>query len=86
VFGKIMEGKHKEIVNNDDADSTSTNSTNNLFHFGQNNVTDKSCIDNNYNNYCDEISYPFSRRIKLKREPEAAQENKPVQYTADIIV
>jgi hypothetical protein len=28
----------------------------------------------------------FSKRIKLKHEPEAAQENKPVQYTADIIV
>jgi hypothetical protein len=26
------------------------------------------------------------KRIKLKHEPEAAQENKPVQYTANIIV
>jgi hypothetical protein len=47
---------------------------------------DKSCLDNNYNNYYDEISYPFSKRIKLKHELEAAQENKPAQYTADIIV
>jgi hypothetical protein len=47
---------------------------------------DKSCLDNNYNNYYDEIAYPFSKIIKLKHEPGAAQENKPVQYTADIIL
>jgi hypothetical protein len=57
-----------------------------FFHFGQNNSTDNSCLDNNYDNYYDEIAYPFSLRIKLKHEPEAAQENKPVQYTADIMV
>jgi hypothetical protein len=57
-----------------------------LSHSGQNKMTDKSCLDNNYNNYYDEIAYPFSKRIKLKHEPEAAQENKPVKYTADIIV
>jgi hypothetical protein len=57
-----------------------------LFHSGQNNSTDKSCLDNNYNDNYDEISYPFSKIIKLKHELEAAQENKPVQYTADIIV
>jgi hypothetical protein len=81
-----MEGKHEEIVSNDDGDSTSINSTNNFFHPGKNNKTDKSCLDNNYNNNYDESAYPFSKRIKLKHEPEAAQENKPVQYTADIIV
>jgi hypothetical protein len=43
VFEKLMEGKHKEIVSNDDGDSTSINSTNNLSHSGQNNMTDKSC-------------------------------------------
>jgi hypothetical protein len=43
VFFKLMEGKHKEIVSNYDGDSTSINSTKNLFHFGQNNLTDKSC-------------------------------------------
>jgi hypothetical protein len=32
VFLKIMEGKHKEIVSNDDGEPTSINSTNNLFH------------------------------------------------------
>jgi hypothetical protein len=30
--------------------------------------------------------YHISKRIKLKHEPEAAQEKNPVQYTADIIV
>jgi hypothetical protein len=49
-------------------------------------MTDKSCLDNNYNNYYDEIAYPFSKIIKLKHELEAAQENKPVKYTAYIIV
>jgi hypothetical protein len=88
VFEKLMEGKHKEIVSNEYGDLTSINSTNNLFHFGQNNnMTDKYCLDNNDNNYYyDEIAYQFSKRSKLKHEPEAAQENKPVQYTADIIV
>jgi hypothetical protein len=42
--------------------------------------------DVNYNNNYHEISYPFSKIIKLKHEPETAQENKPVQYTAEIIV
>jgi hypothetical protein len=73
-------------VSNYDGDSTSINSTNNLFHFGQNNMTDKSCLDNNNNNNNDEIAYPFSKIIKIKNEPETDQENKPVQYTADIIV
>jgi hypothetical protein len=37
IFENLMEGKHNEIVSNDDDDSMSINSTNNLFHFGQNN-------------------------------------------------
>jgi hypothetical protein len=41
--------------------------------------------NNNKNNY-DEIAYPFSKRIKLKHEPEAAPEKKPVQYIWGIIV
>jgi hypothetical protein len=49
-------------------------------------MTDKSCLDNNYNYNYDEIAYPFRKRIKSKNEPEAAQENKQVQYTVDIIV
>jgi hypothetical protein len=49
-------------------------------------LTEQSCLDNNNNHYYDEIAYPFSKIIKLKHKPEAAQENKPVQNTADIIV
>jgi hypothetical protein len=49
-------------------------------------MTEKSCEDNNYNNDYDKLYYPFSKRIKLKHEPKEAQENNPVQYTADIIV
>jgi hypothetical protein len=41
--------------------------------------------NNKKKNY-DEIAYPFSKRMKLKHETEAAPEKKPVQYTADIIV
>jgi hypothetical protein len=86
LFDKLMEGKHNESVSENDGDSTSINSTNNLFRFEQTNTPDKSDIKNNKKNNYDEIAYPFSKRIKLKHEPEAAQENKPVQYTADIIV
>jgi hypothetical protein len=86
VFEKLMEGKHTKIVNNSDDDWKSINDTNTFSYSKQNNMTDKSCEDNNYNNDYDELAYPFSKRIKLKHEPEEAQENNPVQYTADIIV
>jgi hypothetical protein len=59
---------------------------NNLFHFEQDNKPDKSYVKNNNKTSYDEIAYPFSNIIKLKHEPEAAPKNKPVQYTADIIV
>jgi hypothetical protein len=52
----------------------------------QDKITHKHCEDNNYNNDYDELAYPFSKIIKLKHEPEKAQENVPIQYTADIIV
>jgi hypothetical protein len=57
----------------------STSITNTLFHFEQTNEPDKCHLkdNNNYNN--DKIAYPFSKRIKLKHEPEEAQEIKPVQ-------
>jgi hypothetical protein len=73
-------------VSNGDSYSKSINDTNTLSYSEQNNMTDKTFLGNNYNNYYDELAYPFSNRIKLKHEPEDAQENKPVQYTADIIV
>jgi hypothetical protein len=57
-----------------------------MFHFEQTNTPDKYYIKNNNKTNYDEIAYPFSKRIKLKHELETAPENKPVQYTADIIV
>jgi hypothetical protein len=86
VFKKFMEGKHTKIVNKGDDVLKSINSTNTFAYSKQNNMTDKSCLDINSNNDYDELAYPFSKRIKLKHEPEEAQENVPVQYTADIIV
>jgi hypothetical protein len=63
------------------------NITINTFAYSkQNKMTETSCDDNNYNNDYDKLAYPFSKRIKLKHEPEEAQENNQVQYTADIIV
>jgi hypothetical protein len=69
IFEKLMEGKHTEIVNNDDGDSTSINFTNTLSHSEQNNINDKPCLGNNYNYNYDELAYPFSKIIKLKHEP-----------------
>jgi hypothetical protein len=85
-LGKIMEGNHTKIVSNCDGYSKSINDTNTFSYSEQNNMTDKPCFSNNYNNNYDELAYPFSKRIKLKHELEEAQENKSVQYTANIIV
>jgi hypothetical protein len=85
-FKKLMEGKHTKIVNKSNDDLKSINDTNTLNYYIQDKITNKSCEDNNYNNDYDELAYPFSKRIELKHEPEEAQENNPVQYTADIIV
>jgi hypothetical protein len=69
---------------NDDLISINDNGT---FDYSmQDKITHKNCEHNNYNNYYDELAYPFSKRIKLKHEPEKAHDNVPVQYTADIIV
>jgi hypothetical protein len=81
-----MEGKHTKIVNKSNDDLISINDTNTFDYSKQHKMTSKSCEDNNYNNAYDELAYPFSKRIKLKHEPEDTQENIPVQYTADIIV
>jgi hypothetical protein len=61
--------KHNEFVSKNDDDSMSI--TNKLFHFEQTNEPDKCYLINN-NNYYDELAYPFSKRIKLKHDPEAA--------------
>jgi hypothetical protein len=86
VFEKLIEGKHTKILNKSNDDLKSINDTNTFAYYKQDKMTDKSCEDNNYNNDYDELAHPFSKRIKLKHEPEEAQENNPVQYTADIIV
>jgi hypothetical protein len=86
VFEKLMEGKHTKIVNKSNDGLKSINDTTTFDYSMQDKMTNKYCEDNNYNNDYDELAYPFSKRIKLKHEPEKAQENIPVQYTADIIV
>jgi hypothetical protein len=77
VFQKLMEVKHTKIVNKGNDDLKSINDTNTFAYSEQNNITDKPCLGNNYNNDNDELAYPFSKRIKLKHEPEEAQENNP---------
>jgi hypothetical protein len=86
VFEKLTEGKQTKIVNKGDDDLKSINDTNAFAYSKKNNMTDKYCSHNKYNNNYDELAYPFSKIIKLKHEPEEAQENNPVQYTVDIIV
>jgi ribosomal protein L15 len=85
VFKKLMEGKQQMFVNKNNDDLISINDTDTFDYSIQDKITQKS-EHNNYNNDYDELAYPFSKRIKLKHEPEKAQENVPVQYTADIIV
>jgi hypothetical protein len=81
-----MEGKHTKIMNKSAYDLISINDTDTFDYPMQDKMINKSCVDNNYSNYYDELAYPFSKRIKLKHEPEKAHDNVPVQYTADIIV
>jgi hypothetical protein len=76
VFLKLMEGKHTEIVSNGDDDLKSINDTNTFSYSEHNNMTDKPCLGNNYNNHYDELAYPFSKIIKLKHELEEDQEIK----------
>jgi hypothetical protein len=73
-------------VSNGDDDLKSINDANTFAYSEQNNMTDRPCLGNNYNNDYDEVANPFSKIIKLKHELEKAQENVPVQCTADIIV
>jgi hypothetical protein len=86
VFEKLMEGKKQMCVSDKNDDLISINYTNTCDNSIQNKCTHGSIKHNDYSNDYDELAYPFSTRIKLKHDPEAAQENVPVQYTADIIV
>jgi hypothetical protein len=81
-----MEGKHTKIVTKNNDDLISINDTDTFDYSMQDKNTHKNSEHNNYNNDYDELAYPFSKRIKLKHEPKKAQENVPVQYTAEIIV
>jgi hypothetical protein len=86
VFEKLMEGKHTMFVNKRNDDLISINDTDTFDYSIQDKNTHESSKHNTYNDDYDELAYPFSKRIKLKHEPEKAQEKVPVQYTADIIV
>jgi hypothetical protein len=86
VFEKLTEGKQQMFVNKSHDDLISINDTDTFDYSMQDKITPKTSEHNNYNNDYDELAYPFSKRIKLKHEPEKAQENVPVQYTSDIIV
>jgi hypothetical protein len=74
VFEKPMEGKHTKIVTKRNDDLIIINDTDTFDYSMQDKITHKYCEDNN------------RKRIKIKHEPEKAQENVQVQYTADIIV
>jgi hypothetical protein len=73
-------------VNKCNDDLKSINDTNTFDYSIQDKITNKDCEDNNNYYYYDRLAYPFSKRIKLRHEPEEVQENIPVQYTGDIIV
>jgi hypothetical protein len=70
---KLMEGKHTMIVNKSNDDLISINDTDTFEYSMQDKITHTNCEHNNYNNDYDELAYPFSKRIKLKNEPEKAQ-------------
>jgi hypothetical protein len=86
VFKKLMEGKQQMFVNENNDYLISINDTNTFDYSIQNENTLESINHNKYSDDNDELAYPFSKRIKLKHEPEKDHENVPVQYTADIIV
>jgi hypothetical protein len=86
VFEKLMEGKQPMFVTKSNDELISINDTDTFDYSMQDKTTHESSEPNNYNNDYDELAYPFSKRIKLKHEPEKTQENVPLQYTADIIV
>jgi hypothetical protein len=73
-------------VSKNDHISTSIENTNNVFHFGQDNLPDNTCLGNNTNDDGDEIAYPLNKIIKLKHDAETTQGKETVQYTGDIIV
>jgi hypothetical protein len=63
-FEKLMEGKHTKIVTKSNDDLISINGTDTFDYYMQDKVAHKNCEHNNYNDYYDELAYPFSKRIK----------------------
>jgi hypothetical protein len=86
VFEKLMEGKQQLFLNENNDDLISINGTYTFDYYMQNKCTHGSINHNNYSDDYDELAYPFSKRIKLKHEPQKDRENVSVQYTANIIV
>jgi hypothetical protein len=70
----MFTGKHNEFVSKNYDDSKSI--TNKLCHSKQTNEPDKRYLKDNNNDNYDAIAYPFTKRIKLKHEPEEAPEKK----------
>jgi hypothetical protein len=73
VFQKLMEGKQQMFVNKSNDDLISISDTDTFDYSIQDKITHEISEHNNYNNDYDELAYPFSKRIKLKHEPEKAQ-------------
>jgi hypothetical protein len=70
VFEKLMEGKQPKFVTKSKYDLISINDTNPFDYSIQDKITHAISEHHNYNNNYDELAYPFSKRIKLKNEPE----------------
>jgi hypothetical protein len=73
VFEKLMEGNQPMSVTTSNDDLISINDTDTFDYSIQDKITHKNSEHNNYNNDYDELSNPFSKRSKLKHEPEKAQ-------------
>jgi hypothetical protein len=56
VFEKLIEVKHTEFVSNGDDDLKRINDNNTFYYSEQNNMTDKPCLGNNYNNNYEELN------------------------------
>jgi hypothetical protein len=69
-FLKLMEGKQPMFVNKSNDDLIRINDTDTFYYSIQDKITHEISEHNNYNNDYDELAYPFSKRIKLKHEPE----------------
>jgi hypothetical protein len=74
VFKKLMDGKQPMFVNKSNYDLISINDTATFDYSIQDKITHEISEHNIYNNDYDELAYPFSKIIKLRQEPDKAQE------------